>query len=612
MCGVVGAIYKKSDSNVTDYIIMGLNRLEYRGYDSSGICLLKDNDFKIIRAVGKIKELESKIPLTGFSSNIGIGHTRWATHGKVSEENAHPHISGNVVIVHNGIIENYSELKDELTASGRKFSSETDTEIVAHLLDLYYSELKDPMKAIIKTIKKLHGMFSLGIIFKDRDDVIFSVKQGTPLVLGKAKGSSYIASDVYPLVDNAETYAFLDDYEIAEISSDKINVYGLDGHKIEKTFLKLDMNKQDLSMGGYRYYMEKEIHEQPQVIVNTIQDRISPNRDEVIFSDIPLNLEKIKKIKRIYIIACGTAWHAGLVGKYFIEKYARIPVEVDVASEFRYRDPIISDDVITILISQSGETADTLAAGREAKKKGSFVISICNKPNSTMHRESDFTIFTQAGLEIGVAATKSFTAQLTVLLLFAIYMGDILGRLSKEQIRNILEDLVKIPFQMETVLKSADLINDVFNDYTKFKTFLFIGRGVHYPIALEGALKLKEITYLHAEGYAAGELKHGPIALVDKELALIAVCPRDTLYEKSVSNIEEVSARGGTIVAIGTEGDKRLSKIASCFVPLPVVNDDLMPLLEVIPVQVLAMHLAIKKGTDVDKPRNLAKSVTVE
>lgn len=612
MCGVVGSIYKKEKSNVVDYMISGLKRLEYRGYDSAGICVLKDNEFKIIRSVGKIKELEDKIPSNGFDSNIGIGHTRWATHGKVSEQNAHPHISGNVVLVHNGIIENYSELKDELLGSGRKFSSETDTEIVAHLLDLYYSDLRDPVKAIIKTVNKLHGMFSLGIIFKDRNEAIFSVKQGTPLVIGSAKDSSYIASDVYPLVDYADSYAFLDDYEIAELRAEKITVYDIKGNNLEKNFLKLDMNSQDLSTGGYRYYMEKEIHEQPQIIINTIQDRISPNRDEVIFSDIPLKLERIRKIKRICIVACGTAWHAGLVGKYYIEKYARIPVDVDVASEFRYRDPILSEDVITILISQSGETADTLAAGREAKRKGSFVIAICNKPNSTMHRESDFTIFTHAGPEIGVAATKSFTAQLTVLLLFSIYMGDILGSLDKIQISNILNGLAKIPFQMETVLKSAELINDVFDDYSKFKTFLFIGRGVHYPIALEGALKLKEITYLHAEGYAAGELKHGPIALVDHELALIAVCPKDKLYEKSISNIEEVSARGGTIVAIGSEGDRRLSKIANCFVPLPEVNHDLVPLLEVIPVQVLAMNLAIKKGTDLDKPRNLAKSVTVE
>jgi glucosamine--fructose-6-phosphate aminotransferase (isomerizing) len=442
--------------------------------------------------------------------------------------------------------------------------------------------------------------------------LFFLLNWETPLVIGSAKDSSYIASDVYPLVDYAESYAFLDDYQIAEIGPEKINVYDINGRKIKKDFLKLDMDSQDLSMGGYRYYMEKEIHEQPQVIINTIQDRISPTRDGVVFNDIPLDMERIKKIKRICIVACGTAWHACLIGKYFIEKYARIPAEVDVASEFRYRDPVLSRDVITILVSQSGETADTLAAGREAKKKGSFVISICNKPNSTMHRESDFTIFTHAGPEIGVAATKSFTAQVTVLLLFAIYMGDVLGTMDKEEINNILDGLVKIPFQMETVLKSAELINDVFDDYSKFKTFLFIGRGIHYPIALEGALKLKEITYLHAEGYAAGELKHGPIALVDHELALIAVCPKDKLYEKSISNIEEVSARGGTVVAIGTEGDKRFSKIAKCFVPLPEINNDLVPLLEVIPVQVLAMNLAIKKGTDVDKPRNLAKSVTVE
>jgi len=611
MCGIVGAVSKK-DQNVLEYILTGLKRLEYRGYDSSGICVLNGESFNVVRAVGKIKELEKKLAETDFSSHIGIGHTRWATHGKVSERNAHPHIVGDVAIVHNGIIENYSELKEELIKENRKFNSETDTEIIAHLLDIEYKKEKNEIKAIVNSIKKLRGMFSLGILFKGSKNTLFAVKCGTPLVAGRSAYSSYIASDVYPLVEYADSYAFLEDYEIAKMESDNIVIYNSNGDEISKSFNRLDITSDELSKGGYRYYMEKEIHEQPQVVVNTIQDRISAARDEVLFDDIPLTKEELKRFNRICIVACGTAWHAALLGKYYIERYARIPVEVDVASEFRYRDPIISKEVLTILISQSGETADTLAAGREAKKKGSFVMSVCNKPNSTLNRESDFTIFTQAGPEIGVAATKSFTAQACVLLLVGLYLGDVFGTLKKEQLKNILDDLVKIPFQIENVLKLFDTVNDIASKYLKSKTFLFIGRGTHFPIALEGALKLKEITYLHAEGYAAGELKHGPIALVDEELALIAICPKDDLYEKSISNIEEVSARGGSIIAIGTEGDQRLAKISDVFIPLPPINKDLMPILEIIPVQILALNVAINKGTDVDKPRNLAKSVTVE
>ena len=387
---------------------------------------------------------------------------------------------------------------------------------------------------------------------------------------------------------------------------------GIDGNKIKKDFAVLDIASDDISKGGYRYYMEKEIHEQPQVVINTIQDRISVSRDEVIFDDITLNKEELKKIKRIYIVGCGTAWHSALIGKYLIEKYSRVPVEADVASEFRYRSPVLSKEVLTILISQSGETADTLAAGREAKRQGSFVLSICNKLNSTIHRESDYTIFTQAGPEIGVAATKSFTSQVSVLLLFALYMGDIFGKLEKKELKNILEDFVKVPFQIEHILKLSDFLGEVAAEYVKFKTFLFIGRGIYFPVALEGALKLKEITYLHAEGYASGELKHGPIALVDDQLALIAICPKDDLYIKTISNIEEISARGASIIAIGTEGDERLAKITDVFVPIPNVRGELATILTSIIVQMFALNVAIKKGTDVDKPRNLAKSVTVE
>ncbi len=611
MCGIVGAVGHER-TNVLNYMITGLKRLEYRGYDSSGVCTLDGASFNTVRAVGKIKALEAKLEKAQLVSHIGIGHTRWATHGKVSEKNAHPHTVGSVAIVHNGIIENYAELKEALLKRGRKFNSETDTEIIAQLLDEGYSSGRDEFKCIIDTIKQLKGMFSLGIMFKDRSESIFAVKCGTPLVLGKGPNSTYIASDVHPLVEYAEEYSFLDDYEIAKLEPQNITVFNSDGKELVKGFQHLSCSSDELSKCGYRYYMEKEIHEQPQVIVNTIQDRISPSREEVLLDDLPLTEEQIRNFKRIYIVACGTAWHAGLLGKYFIEKYARIPVEVDVASEFRYRSPILSKDVLTILISQSGETADTLAAGREAKKYGSFVVAICNKPNSTMNRESNFTIFTQAGSEIGVAATKSFTSQVSVLLLFALYLGKVFKNISADELRPVLNDLVKMPFQMEQVLKHSDVISDLASMYSKHKTFLFIGRGIHYPIALEGALKLKEITYLHAEGYASGELKHGPIALVDEQLVLVALCPKDDLYEKTISNIEEVRARGGDVIAIGSDGDERLKAMSNIFIPMPLVAKDLMPILEVIPAQLLALNVAIKKGADVDKPRNLAKSVTVE
>ncbi len=611
MCGIVGAIGRK-DTNVLNYIVTGLKRLEYRGYDSSGICILNEGTFNKVRAVGKIKELEAKLESIKLVSHIGIGHTRWATHGKVSEKNAHPHIAGSVALVHNGIIENYAELKEALIKKDRSFKSETDTEIIAHLIDESYTRTKDPLAAIKSTIKQLKGMFSLGIMFKEDCNSFFAVKCGTPLVVGRDKDSSYIASDVYPLVEYADEYAFLEDHEIAKISPDHITVFNIEGKELEKKFQHLEIKSEDLSKGGYRYYMEKEIHEQPQVMVDTLQDRISASRDKVLLEDLPLTDEDLCRFKRVYIVACGTAWHAGMLGKYFIEKYARVPVEVDVASEFRYRDPILSNDVLTILISQSGETADTLAAGRQAKKSGSFVIAICNKPNSTMNRESDFTIFTQAGSEIGVAATKSFTSQASTMLLLSLYMGKALKTISDDEIKPILNDMVKIPFQMEQVLKHSEIVSNVASMYSKHKTFLFIGRGVHFPIALEGALKLKEITYLHAEGYAAGELKHGPIALVDNELVLVAICPKDELYEKTISNIEEVRARGGDVISIGSEGDERLKAMSNIFIPMPLVSKDLMPLLEVIPVQLLALSVAIQKGADVDKPRNLAKSVTVE
>jgi glutamine---fructose-6-phosphate transaminase (isomerizing) len=609
MCGIVGSI---GCSNVKGFLLTGLQRLEYRGYDSAGICLLQNGEFNIVRAVGKIKELEKQTKDLPESAKTGIGHTRWATHGKVNEANAHPHVAGSVALVHNGIVENFFDLKKELQREGRQFNSDTDTEIIAHLIDKNLSAGMSPEHAIINTIKKMKGIFSLGILIKNRDDALYAVKCGTPLVVGKSKEASYIASDVYPMLDYADTYAYLDDYEVVRLTPKEIKVFNLEEKVISKSFHPINMTHDALSKSGYRYYMEKEIYEQPIIIINTIQSRISNNRDEVLFEDMPLDKERIKNISKIYIVACGTAWHAALVGKYYIEKNAGIPVEVDIASEFRYREPILNKDILTVLISQSGETADTLAACKEAKRRGSFTIAVCNRQHSSLHREADFTVFTQAGVEIGVAATKSFTAQVAVMLLVSLYFGTVRGVTSKKDLCKLLEEIVKLPLMMEKVLQQANAVFKAIETYYEHKTFLFIGRGIHYPLALEGALKLKEITYIHAEGYPAGELKHGPIALVDEQLVLVALAPMDHLYEKALSNIEEVKARGASVIGITTEGDTKISHVAEHTIFIPDVSWEIMPMLEAIPVQMLALYLAIKKGTDVDQPRNLAKSVTVE
>jgi glutamine---fructose-6-phosphate transaminase (isomerizing) len=609
MCGIVGSIGNEKH-NVMDFLITGLKRLEYRGYDSSGVCILNGENFNIIKSVGKINELEKKLEKQSFSSHLGVGHTRWATHGKVCENNAHPHKSEYISIVHNGIIENYSELKEELIKKNVKFESETDTEVIVHLLNLEYKKAKDEKKSIFNTVSKLKGMFSLGIIFKNNPSKMYAIKVGTPLVIGLSDETSYLASDVYPLVEYADKYAYLEDFEVAEMKKNKIKVYDLKGKEIKKEFLKLDFSNEEISKGEYKYYMEKEIHEQPRVIINTIQGRISADRTKVIFEKLEEKI-KIKDINKIYIVACGSSWHAAMIGKYLIEKNSKISVNVDIASEFRYRENILDKKSLVIFISQSGETADTIAACKTVKKECS-TIAICNKPNSSLDRECDYTILTQAGVEIGVAATKSFTAQVCILILLSLYLGLEKKVIKDKYLKEILDDIVKLPHIIEKQLKNLKFIEEIVNDVLKYQVFLFIGRGVNYPLALEGALKLKEISYLHAEGYPSGELKHGPIALVDQNLLLIALCPKDKLYEKSISNIQEVKSRGGSIFSIGTSGDEKLKSMSEFFIGLEKVSSDIMPILEVIPLQVLALNIAVRKGTDVDKPRNLAKSVTVE
>lgn len=602
MCGIVGAVGK---NNILSYIITGLKRLEYRGYDSSGISFIKEGSLCTIRSVGKISELEKKIDNKVL--NICIGHTRWATHGSVCEKNAHPHSVEDISVVHNGIIENFVELKKEL--KNVDFKSDTDTEVISQMLNIEYKKTKDELKSIINVIGKLKGMFSLAIMFK-KSNFLYAVKYGTPLVIGKSEDSSYIASDIYPLIEHASRYLQLQDNEIAKISEDEVIIYNNKGKEIKKEFQKLNFTPEELSKGNYNYYMEKEINEQPKVVMDILQDRLSIDRKNIYFEGFDDDV--LKKINKIYFVACGSSWHASLISKYWFEKNTKIPVCVELASEFRYSYPVIDKKTLIIFISQSGETADTLAACREAKKRGAYSIAICNKLGSSLSVESDYTIFTQAGVEIGVAATKSFTAQMLVCFLFSIFISKKLGLVDEKYYKEVLQEIVKLPLILEKDIKKDNLIQEVAKDLLKFKTFLFIGRGVNYPIALEGALKLKEISYLHAEGYAAGELKHGPLALVDKDLVLIAICPKDKLHSKTISNIEEVRARGATIVSIGNRSDSRLGNISKYFLEISSTHEDLIPFLEVIQLQILSLFIAINKGTDVDKPRNLAKSVTVE
>jgi len=607
MCGIVGCISKK---NNLSYIIEGLKRLEYRGYDSSGVCIIKDNKYKNIRAVGKVKALEDKIINEIDFSNISIAHTRWATHGRVNETNAHPHIVEGTAIVHNGIIENYIELKQQL--NNDNIVSETDTEIIAHLIEKHYTSCNDYLKAISLTINSMKGMFSLAILNLKTPDTMYLVKKGTPLSIGRAKDAIYVASDIHPLLNYADSYAFLEDGEIAEISlEENVKVMDFNLNLKNKEFKKIDFTIQDISKGTYRYFMEKEIFEQAQVIIETIKNKISADRTRILFDDTPIK-NILNNINNIKIVACGTAWHAGLIGKYLFEKISLIPVEVDLASEFRYRDVCVDNKTLIIFISQSGETADTLASLDLAKKKNAFTLAICNRENSSLHRLADYTLFTQAGLEIGVAATKSFTSQIAVLLLLTYYSGYVLNKINKAKLSSFINDFVKVPFMIQEILNNSSQIEDIVKSFISNKTFLFIARGIQFPIALEGALKLKETSYIHAEGYASGELKHGPIALVDEEVCVVAVSLLESLYEKNYSNIEEVKARGGKIFAICSEDDVKLSRISDELFKVPNTRWEFIPLLSSIPVQLFAFYFALHKGTDLDKPRNLAKSVTVE
>ncbi len=614
MCGIVGYVGAR---RVVPVVLEGLRRLEYRGYDSAGIVYLQDGRLVKYRAAGKLSSLEAIIDEAIVApSHIGLGHTRWATHGAPTTENAHPHTdcSGNLVVVHNGIIENYHSLREELLAKGHRFSSETDTEVLAHLIEEYLAG-DDLITAVRKALERVEGSYALAVLWTGKPDTLIAVRNHSPLVLGvDDENGSFLASDIPAFLPFTKQVIFLEDLEMAVLTAAERTFYSLQtGKEISKEIKTIEWTAAMAEKGGYRHFMLKEIFEQPQAIINTVSGRINLETGAIELPEIHLEAEDLQKIDRIFLVACGTSWHAALVAKYWIERWAQIPVEVDIASEFRYRKLLINERVLTIAISQSGETADTLAGIRLAKKLGSKIITICNVVGSTMTREADGTVYTHAGPEIGVASTKAFISQLAALFLFTLYLGEQKKTISAEKSRELGQALIGIAAVIEAELpRLQEEIRELVDSYYDCRDFLFIGRGLNFPIALEGALKLKEISYIHAEGYASGELKHGPIALIDKEMPILALVPRDAVYQKSISNVEEIKARQGRLILLGTEGDSHLQAITDDVIYLPQVHEEMNPILYTIPAQLLAYEIATRRGCDVDQPRNLAKSVTVE
>jgi glucosamine--fructose-6-phosphate aminotransferase (isomerizing) len=609
MCGIVGYIGSQQASQI---VIDGLRRLEYRGYDSAGICTFNGGAAQIHRAEGKLINLENILRETPATGTRGIGHTRWATHGRPSEINAHPHKAGNIVVVHNGIIENYLKLKARLQSAGHHFRSETDTEIVAHLVEEHYRTCDDFEAAVRLALAEVEGAYAVAILCSDEPDTLIAAKLGSPLVVGQGEGEYFVASDIPAMLSHTREMIFLEDGEMVIFTEQEMRFTDLAGVPLSKQSKTITWSPLMAEKGGYKHFMLKEIYEQPRAIADTIAGRLQSEEGDIYLEDLGLDDPQLQKLKKIFIIACGTSWHAGLVAKFYLEKLARIPVEIDIASEFRYRDPIVDDSCLTVLISQSGETADTLAGLREAKGKGSKTLCVCNVVDSSISRESDGVIYTHAGPEIGVASTKAFTTQLVALYQLALKLGRVRGKLSAEQCREQVEALLTLPRKLEEALELDEHIKAISRDFMNARDFLYLGRGNQYPIALEGALKLKEISYIHAEGYPAGEMKHGPIALIDENLPVVVLVPRNATYDKVVSNMEEVRARGGKVLAVVSGEEIDLIDKVDALIRVPEISDDLMPILTSVPMQLLAYHIAVFKGTDVDQPRNLAKSVTVE
>jgi glucosamine--fructose-6-phosphate aminotransferase (isomerizing) len=623
MCGIVGYVGKKQ---VVPVIIDGLRRLEYRGYDSAGIAVSGNGEgLQVRRAEGKLRNLEEAIRLKPLDGTYGIGHTRWATHGRPTEENAHPHrdCTGRIVVVHNGIIENYVALKRKLIGEGHKFTTETDTEVIAHLVEKYFLKTGNGRpsleEAVRKTVRELTGVFALAVMAVDEPNKIVAARNGPPAVIGLGKDEYFVASDVPAILYHTRDLFFLADGDLAVITPNGVQLTDFNGHPVVRQVQHVTWDPIMAEKGGFKHFMLKEIYEQPRAVRDTTLGRISQETGHIFLDEMEVTEAEFKATGKINIAACGTSWHAAQAGKFMIERLARVPVEVDYASEWRYRDPIIGSDTLTMLISQSGETADTIAAQREAKAKGSKTLAICNVVGSMITREAAGTIYTHAGPEIGVASTKAFTAQLTALYLFALYLAETRGAISEESGRAAVQELARIPGKLEHLLTRDEDTEALAKEYMRAQDFLFLGRGIHYPIALEGALKLKEISYIHAEGYPAGEMKHGPNALIDEDLPVVIIATRDEndelsklRYEKTISNLKEVKARSGIVIALATEGDKEIKEAADHVLYVPPAPDELSPILEIVPLQLLAYHIAVRRGCDVDQPRNLAKSVTVE
>jgi glutamine---fructose-6-phosphate transaminase (isomerizing) len=623
MCGIVGYVGKKS---VVPVILEGLRRLEYRGYDSAGIAVCGNGEgLQLRRAEGKLRNLEEAIRQKPLEGTYGIGHTRWATHGRPTEENAHPHrdCTGKIVVVHNGIVENYLGLKKKLIEEGHKFTTETDTEIIAHLVEKHSApsgngrpSLED---AVRKTIKQLSGVFALAVISTDDPNKIVAARNGPPAVIGMGNGEYFVASDVPAILHHTRDIFFLADGDMAVVTPNGVELTDFDGKAVSRQVQRVTWDPIQAEKGGFKHFMLKEIYEQPSAVRETTLGRVSQQTGHIFLDQMEISEAEFRAARKINIIACGTSWHAGQAGKFMIESLARVPVEVDYASEWRYRNPIVDPDTITLVISQSGETADTIAAQREAKAKGSKTLAICNVVGSMITREAAGTLYTHAGPEIGVASTKAFTAQLTALYIFGMYMAQVRGVMKPEQARSAMLELTRIPAKLEHLLLQDEACDELAKRYQKVHDFLFLGRGIHYPIALEGALKLKEISYIHAEGYPAGEMKHGPNALIDENLPVVVIATKDSnspdsllRYEKTISNLKEVKARSGVVIALATEGDADIKESVDHVLYIPPAPEELSPILEIVPLQLLAYHIAVRRGCDVDQPRNLAKSVTVE
>jgi len=589
-----------------------LKKLEYRGYDSAGIAVLHDGHVSIRRSEGKLKHLEEVLRRGPLRGGVGIGHTRWATHGRPSETNAHPHRAGSVAVVHNGIIENYLELKEYLVKRGARITSETDTEIVAHLVEEKIQKGADFLGAVRKSLGEIHGSYALVFLSLRDPERLIVAKNSTPIVIGWGQSETFVASDIPALLDHTRKVTFLEDGEVAEVSSKGFQVWDGRQRVVRKAFKKITWDAVAAQKGGYRHFMLKEIHEQPRAITDTFRGRISLKSGEVSLAEINLKKKDHARIKKIHLVACGTAWHACLVGKAMLEEIAHIPVEVDYGSEFRYRTPLIDSHSLLLLVSQSGETADTLAAIDLGRIKKTRIVSICNVVDSTLVRKSDGVLYTHAGPEISVASTKAFTTQLTALYLFAVWLGRVNGCLKPAGARRLLEDLMRLPHWIEEALKLEGEIAKMTQELSEVQDFLYLGRGINYPIALEGALKLKEISYIHAEGYPAGEMKHGPIALISEEMPVVILLPRDRYFQKTLGNLKEVESRGGRVIALTDEAIGPIEGMAHRTLVVPKASHFLTPIVLTVPLQMLAYHIAVHRGTDVDQPRNLAKSVTVE